>query len=263
MDHEAIVTRFAARHHLSFGDVRLLRTALTHRSFLNEHPDLAWEDNERLEFLGDAVLDFMLAEYLYRHFPQAREGEMTSLRAALVRRSTLARFADEMSVGEFLLMGHGEAETGGRERPATLCATFEALVGALYLDQGLAGVAALVMPLVERELAEARAEAEDKDPKSRLQELAQGLYGLTPRYRTLHSEGPDHAKVFTVEVSVGAYIRGEGMGGNKQVAAQHAAENALAYQDEWPEPATVEEAEDGPGDVADDVRPGSASQPWS
>jgi ribonuclease III len=235
MDHEETVARFAERHHLAFRDARLLRTALTHRSFLNEHPDLGWEDNERLEFLGDAVLDFMLAEYLYLHFPAAHEGEMTSLRAVMVRRTTLARFADEMAVGEFLLMGHGEAETGGRERPATLCATFEALVGALYLDHGLAGVAELVMPLVERELAGAHAEAVDKDPKSRLQELAQGAYGLTPRYRTVHAEGPDHAKVFTVAVTVGAYIYGEGAGANKQTAAQRAAEDALAHQDEWPE----------------------------
>lgn len=255
MDHEGLVAQFAERHHLAFSDMQLLRIALTHRSFLNEHPDLAWEDNERLEFLGDAVLDFMLAEYLYRHFPKAREGEMTGLRAVLVRRTTLARFADEMSVGVYLLMGHGEAETGGRERPATLCAAFEALVGALYLDQGLVGVAALVMPLVERELAEARAEAEDKDPKSRLQELAQGLYGLTPRYHTLRAEGPDHAKVFTVEVTVGAYIYGEGAGANKQAAAQRAAEDALAHQDDWPEPDVTEEAEGAPMNAAPEVPP--------
>ena len=254
MDHEETVAQFAERHHLVFDDVRLLRTALTHRSFLNEHPNLAWEDNERLEFLGDAVLDFMLAEYLYKHFPGAREGEMTSLRVVLVRRTTLARFADEMAVGDFLLMGHGEAETGGRERPATLCATFEAIVGALYLDQGLGGVAALVMPLVERELTEAHAEAVGKDPKSRLQELAQGLYGLTPRYRTLHAEGPDHAKVFTVEVTVGSYIYGEGAGANKQTAAQSAAEDALAHQDEWPEPSVADDEDAAAGLAREDTQ---------
>ena len=119
---------------------------------------------------------------------------MTGLRAVLVRRPTLAGFARQMLLGQFLLMGHGEAETGGRQSSRTLCATFEAVVGALYLDQGLEAVENLVMPLVERALVEARIEAEDKDPKSRLQELAQSVYGLTPRYRTIKAEGPDHAK---------------------------------------------------------------------
>src|SRR5512142_3116370 len=146
-DYLAILSEFARRQDLAFRDLTLLRTALTHRSFLNEHPDLAWEDNERLEYLGDAVLDFMLAEYLYLHFPYASEGDLTALRAALVRRETLAEFARDMGLGEALLMGHGEAETGGRERPATLCATFEALVGGLYLDQGIEGAAQLVLPL--------------------------------------------------------------------------------------------------------------------
>src|SRR5512143_429204 len=158
-DYLAGISAYAAREALDFRDMTLLRMALTHRSFLNEHPDLGWEDNERLEFLGDAVLDFMLAEYLYLHFPAASEGDLTALRAALVRRETLARFARDMGLGEALLMGHGEAETGGRERPAILCATFEALVGALYLDQGLAGAGQFVLPLMEQELADARVEA--------------------------------------------------------------------------------------------------------
>ena len=244
-DYEATVTEFVQRQSLDFKDLALLRTALTHRSFLNEHPDLRWEDNERLEFLGDAVLDFMLADYLYQRFPEATEGDMTGLRAVLVRRPTLAGFARQMMLGQFLLMGHGEAETGGRLSSRTLCATFEAVVGALYLDQGLEAVEKLVMPLVERELAEARIEAEDKDPKSRLQELSQSIYGLTPRYRTIKAEGPDHAKLFTVQVSLGEYVCGEGEGPNKQTAAEHAAEDALARQAEWPIPETPDA---GPGD---------------
>ena len=236
VDFAANVAQFARCHGFVFREPGLLRSALTHRSFLNEHPDMEWEDNERLEFLGDAVLDFLLAEYLYRYFPEASEGEMTSLRAVLVRRATLAGFAQELGLGQSLLMGHGEVDTGGRERPATLCAAFEALIGALYLDQGLNGVSRLMLPLIERELSGARAEAVDKDPKSRLQELAQGIYGLTPRYRTVKAEGPDHAKIFTVQVSVGDYVHGEGEGANKQTAAQRAASEALARQQEWPVP---------------------------
>jgi ribonuclease III len=225
--------RFSTESRLDFQDAGLLRTALTHRSYLNEHPELDWEDNERLEYLGDAVLDFLLAEYLFLRLPNASEGELTALRAALVRRDTLARFAKELDIGSTLLVGHGEAESGGRERPAILCAAFEALVGALYLDQGLGGVNVFVAPLVEREFESACAEVAGKDPKSRLQELAQAELGLTPRYRTTQAEGPDHAKVFTVQVSVGEVVCGEGEGPSKQAAAQRAAADALIHTEEW------------------------------
>jgi ribonuclease III len=216
-----------------FRDLTLLRTALTHRSYLNEHPDLDWEDNERLEYLGDAVLDFLLAEHVFLQFPHAPEGQLTALRAAMVRRETLARLAQELDIGARLYMGHGEAETGGRDRPATLCAAFEALVGALYLDQGLSSVSDFLMPFIDRELESARTEVAGKDPKSRLQELAQGRLGITPRYRTLKAEGPDHAKTFTMVVCVGDAVCGEGEGPNKQVAAQRAAADALARLEEW------------------------------
>jgi len=233
MDELDRVKVFAQRSGLAFRDLTLLRTALTHSSYLNEHayPDL--DDNERLEYLGDAVLDFLLAEYLFNNFPQAREGKLTALRAALVRRETLAKFARSLGLGPAMLMGRGEVETGGRERPATLCAVFEALIGALYLDQGITSVAQLVLPLVEAELARAQAEVAAKDPKSHLQELAQGSLGLTPQYRTVKAEGPDHAKTFTVEVLIGAVVRGEGQGHSKQDAAQAAAMDALIHRDEW------------------------------
>lgn len=227
------VQAFAARNGLVFDDPALLRTALTHRSYLNEHADLEWDDNERLEYLGDAVLDFLLAEFLFTRFPAAREGELTTLRAALVRRETLSRLADKLKIGPALLMGHGEVETGGRTRPATLCAAFEALVGASYLDQGLAAVAGWVLPLMEGELAVAQAEVAEKDPKSRLQELAQGRLGITPRYRTAGETGPDHVKVFTIEVTVGDVVCGVGQGPSKQSAAQQAAIDALARVGEW------------------------------
>jgi ribonuclease-3 len=227
------LARFSVEAGLEFRDPDLLRTALTHSSFLNEHLDLDWEDNERLEYLGDAVLDFLLAEHLYLRLPNASEGELTALRAALVRRDTLARFASDLDLGSLLLLGHGEAETGGRARAATLCAAFEALVGALYLDQGIGGVSDFVTPFVERELPLALDESSGKDPKSRLQELSQGVLGLTPRYRATSAEGPEHAKVFTVHVVIGEMICGQGEGPSKQVAAQQAAAEALRNTEDW------------------------------
>ncbi len=230
---DEIVDEFAERNGLSFKDRGLLRTALTHRSYLNEHAEVDWEDNERLEYLGDAVLDFLLADYLYETFPNASEGELTGLRAALVRRETLSRLAGRLDIGQSLLMGHGEVETGGRNRPATLCAAFEALVGASYLDQDLTAVSAWVIPMMQAELGGAKTEVEDKDPKSRLQELAQASLGVTPRYRTVSAAGPDHAKMFLVQVSIGDTVYGEGEGPSKQLAAQSAALDALAREAEW------------------------------
>lgn len=211
----------------TFRDPSLLRRALTHRSFANEHPEEVLEDNERLEFLGDAVLDFIVAAFLYHRFPEMREGRLTSLRAALVRTETLARLAAEVGIDRELRLGRGEEESGGRTRPPNLCAAFEAVVGALYLDQGLAAVQAWLEPMlgtvVERVL---RAEL-DKDARSLLQEWSQARLGLTPVYRTVAAEGPDHAKAFTVQVSIGGQVVGEGSGRSKQAAARAAAEAAL------------------------------------
>jgi len=211
----------------AFGDKSLLHRALTHRSYLNEHPEFAFEDNERLEFLGDAVLDFVTGEYLYHRFPELAEGPLTSLRSALVRRETLARFARRFDLGAYLYMGHGESESGGRERPATLCATFEAVVGAIYLDGGLEAIQSLVQPLIEPEVARIQREHLAKDAKSLLQELAQGQYRCTPRYATIAARGPDHDKEFTVEVSICGQAVGRGSGHSKQQAAQNAAAQAL------------------------------------
>lgn len=212
---------------IRFADKSLLHRAMIHRSYLNEHPDFPLEDNERLEFLGDAVLDFVIGEFLYHRFPELPEGPLTSLRSALVRRDTLARFARQLSLGKYLLMGHGETESGGRERPATLCATFEALVGALYLDQGLTSLVDLLEPLIIPEITRILEEELHKDAKSRLQELAQGLMHHTPRYTTVSESGPDHAKEFVVQVTIGGRIYGQGKGLSKQHAAQEAAHDAL------------------------------------
>lgn len=217
----------AANLRTTFSDETLLDMALTHRSYLNESIDTSLHDNERLEFLGDAVLDFVVAAYLYENLPDLDEGELTALRAALVRAETLAGFAQALDVGHYLRLGYGEAESGGRERTAILCAAFEAVVGAIYLDQGLDAVQALVDRMVPPALDHIRAGSLHKDAKSEFQVWAQARYNTTPHYRMVASEGPDHAKNFTVQAIVGQEVWGEGNGHSKQSAAQAAAAEAL------------------------------------
>lgn len=210
-----------------FEDKTLLQRALTHRSYLNENPDYLLEDNERLEFLGDAVLDFITGEYLYHRFPEMQEGELTSLRSALVRTETLARFAEKIKLGKHLNMGKGEEESGGKERPTLLCGAFEAIIGAIYLDQGLARVLEFVTPLIKSEVKIILATKSHRDPKSLFQELAQGWYKVTPTYKTIGEEGPDHAKSFIIGAYLNNTCYGKGSGPNKQLAAQNAADAAL------------------------------------
>lgn len=212
---------------LVFYDKTLLQRALTHRSYLNENHDYPLEDNERLEFLGDAVLDFVVGEDLYHRFPDQDEGTLTSLRAALVCTRALADFAAQIKLGDHLLLGHGEEEGGGRQRPAVLCGAFEALIGALYLDQGIERVTAFIGPLFEPALEHIVRNDLDKDAKSILQELSQAHLGYTPRYPTIKTEGPDHDKVFTIAATINGVTYGKGRGRSKQVAAQTAAAEAL------------------------------------
>jgi ribonuclease-3 len=212
---------------LTFQDKTLLQRALTHRSYLNENPDYLLEDNERLEFLGDAVLDFVTGEHLYHRFPEMREGELTSLRSALVRTETLAKFAQSINLGAHLNMGRGEEESGGRERLALLCGAFEALIGAIYLDQGYKAVKKFITPLIRSEIKIILATRSHRDSKSVFQELAQGWYKITPTYKTLAEEGPDHDKKFVVGAYLDKVCYGQGTGSNKQQAAQAAAQAAL------------------------------------
>jgi ribonuclease-3 len=212
---------------LSFSNKAILQRALTHRSYLNENPNYPFEDNERLEFLGDAVLDFITAEYLYHRFPEMPEGRLTNLRSALVRTETLAQFAGQLQLGEHLFLGRGEEESGGRQRPAILCDAFEALVGALYLDQGIDPAREFLNQMIEPMLREILASDADKDAKSLLQEVAQSYCQLTPTYRTVKEQGPDHAKLFTVAAIIGDKTYGTGQGPSKQNAAQAAAREAL------------------------------------
>lgn len=212
---------------LNFVQRELLARSLTHPSYVNEHMDAGGSDNERLEFLGDAVLDFISGEWLYDRFPEASEGYLTRLRAALVRTERLAGFASACRIGEALLLGHGEEDNGGRDRPGNLCAAFEAVVGALFLDQGIDRVQQFVVPFFEPALEEILRLELDKDAKSLLQEWSQAHLGLTPSYDTISAAGPDHAKYFTVAVYVGSRQLAEGSGSSKQAAAQAAAQHAL------------------------------------
>lgn len=210
-----------------FANKALLQRALTHRSYLNEEPDYPLEDNERLEFLGDAVLDFVTAEYLYHHYPEMPEGRLTNLRSALVRTERLAQFSAELDLGDYILMGRGEVSSGGRRRMAILCDVFEAIVGAIYLDSGIEAAIAFIHRIIEPALEEIIATNADKDSKSLLQELAQSYHRITPTYQTVEESGPDHAKEFVVEAVIGEQAYGQGAGYSKQTAAQAAAEQAL------------------------------------
>jgi ribonuclease III len=219
--------QYAERLDVQFNDLSLLRRALTHRSYLNENVGVAIQDNERLEFLGDAVLDFVVGAYLYHHFPEMHEGELTALRAALVRAETLADFARWLDVGPHMRMGYGEAESGGRDRIPALSATFEAIIGAIYLDLGLEVVEEWLARLIAPALAEILAISSHKDAKSEFQIWAQARYNITPHYKVVAAEGPDHAKIFTIQVVVGDRVWGAGQGQSKQVAAQAAAAMAM------------------------------------
>jgi ribonuclease-3 len=216
----------AQRLGVPFSDMRLFRRALTHRSYLNEHPE-AMEDNERLEFLGDAILDFVVGAWLYNHFPEMSEGEMTRLRAALVSTEHLGALGRQIAIGPALRMGHGEEESGGRARLAMLCNAFEAIVGAIYLDGGIPSVQSFLEPLLSRSAMEILKGEGDRDPKSLLQEWVQAQGSGAPVYRIVSESGPDHSKFFEVEVVVGGRPLARGDGRSKQAASKVAAKAAL------------------------------------
>lgn len=211
-----------------FGNPLLLREALTHRSYLNEI-EQAWPSNERLEFLGDAVLGLITTDYLYERFPELGEGELTNLRSALVRTETLARFSAAMHLGQYLFLGRGEEMSAGRKRPAGLACAFEALLGAIYLDQGYEAAREWALTFIEPELAAVLEGRKDKNAKSALQELVQARLQQTPTYHLLSETGPDHAKSFEVEVRVGQRVLGRGKDRSKRGAEQLAAERALHH----------------------------------
>lgn len=211
---------------MEFRNLALLSRAMTHRSYINENPQ-TMEDNERLEFLGDAVLDFVVGAWVYNHCPEMAEGDLTKMRSALVRNEQLADFSRVLQLGRGLRMGRGEATSGGRERDTVLGSTFEALIGAVYLDAGLEAVERFMEPLLDTVRERVVMRAEIYDPKSKFQEWAQSEKLGTPKYVTVSSSGPDHAKLFEVEVRLNDRAYGRGTGPSKQVAAQVAAQSAL------------------------------------
>jgi ribonuclease-3 len=212
---------------VAFQQPELLRQALTHRSYINEQPSKDLQDNERMEFLGDAVLDFVSGDLLYQLYPGKSEGELTRLRSAIVRTEALAELAAQLQLGDYLLMGKGESISGGRTRPSILCSTFEAVVGAIYLDRGMTAVQTFVTPQFRQSVSQVEEEAIDKDARSRLQEWSQAALGITPLYETQAANGPDHNKEFIVQVQIGDEFIATGRGRSKQSASQNAAQTAL------------------------------------
>lgn len=212
---------------VSFNQVSLLEQALTHSSYINENPTLDIHHNERLEFLGDAVLDFIVAEKLYLEFPDLAEGEMTKSRATLVRRETLAHIANDIKLGDFLLMGKGEEASGGRGKIPNLAGALEALIAAIYLDQGIDMTKAIVNRLWADEWEKLIRRGIDIEYKSRLQEFTQSNFKSAPVYRLVSETGPDHDKVFVVEVAVNGKTLGSGSGKSKKIAETEAARLAL------------------------------------
>lgn len=211
---------------VTFRDKNLLLQALTHRSYLNENPSWEFDHNERLEFLGDAVLELVVTDYLFANYPNP-EGELTNWRAALVNSVMLSQIAAKFNLNDALLLSRGEAKDTGRARQYILANAVEAVIGALYLDQGYEAARAFVTEFVISELPAILAGNTYRDAKSKLQEEAQERLSVTPTYSVLEDWGPDHAKHFRVGVFLDKEMIGEGMGPSKQEAQQAAAENAL------------------------------------
>lgn len=210
-----------------FSNKDMLVQAFVHRSYLNENPDFYLDHNERLEFLGDAVLELVVTEYLYQNYPHNPEGEMTSWRAALVNAIMLSKIASNIGLNDFLLLSKGEAKDIGKARQYILANTFEALIGAIYLDQGYGTASEFIRKVLIPELPLIIEQELHKDPKSRFQEEAQERVGVTPAYKVLEEWGPDHAKHFIVGVYLGDEIVEKGEGSSKQEAEQDAAQHAL------------------------------------
>lgn len=220
---------FAAKIGVNFKDISLLRQACTHRSYLNEHKKLGLEHNERLEFLGDAVLELVVTHFLYKKFPDKTEGDLTSFRAALVNTNSLYKVATVLGINDYLLLSRGESKDTGRARNIIIADCVEAIIGAVYLDQGYDMAANFIsMHLLEVvDIDEIIHKKLWLDAKSRFQEVAQDKAGFTPVYKMLKENGPDHSKEFTVGVYLGNEQVATGSGMSKQEAEQKAAEKAL------------------------------------
>ncbi len=213
---------------VEFSDRSLLLSAITHRSYLNEHREATHDHNERLEFLGDAVLELVVTDFLFRTYSDKPEGELTAIRAALVNTVSLSAASEHLGVNKFLLMSKGEAKDEGRARQYILANVFEAFIGAMYLDQGYESAKGFVAKHLFPKTDEIVRKRLWQDPKSRFQELAQDHASITPTYQLLGQEGPDHDRIFTIGVYLRHELVAEGKGRSKQEAEQQAAERAIS-----------------------------------
>lgn len=218
---------FESRLGISFNNKSLLKQAFIHRSYINENKGLGLEHNERLEFLGDAVLELVVTDFLYNKYPDVDEGMLTAYRSALVRTESIGDAARDMGMNDLLLLSKGEAKDEGKARDYILANTFEAFVGAVYLDQGYEQARNVIAKALFENLKEIIDDGSWKDAKSRFQELAQEKYSETPRYELVSAVGPDHQKKFVMAVYVGDQEYAQGKGKSKQEAQQDAASNAL------------------------------------
>jgi ribonuclease-3 len=213
--------------HYTFNNLELLEEALRHSSYVNEQPDAELRDNERLEFLGDAVLNLVIGHLLMQTFPQMREGDLSRIRANMVNETQLAEIARGVDLGSYLLLGKGELQNNGREKSSLLANALEAVVAAIFLDNGLEAAAAVIQYHFKELVESAPTAAIDQDYKSRLQEAVQSTIREIPQYRVVNESGPDHEKIFTVSMTVGK-IQTQGTGRSKKAAEQDAARNGLA-----------------------------------
>ncbi len=220
-------TELQKKLHITFNNPALLMQAFVHRSYLNEHRHTDIAHNERLEFLGDAVLELVVTEFLYKQFPDSPEGELTSYRSALVNTQSLAETSVVLGFDAYLLLSKGEAKDQGRARQNILANTFESFVGALYLDQDYAAAQKFISECLFDKLAGIIKSQSHKDAKSLVQEKSQEVYRVTPTYKVTSETGPDHDKAFVVAIHFGAKMAGEGKGKSKQEAEQEAAKSAL------------------------------------
>ena len=220
------IEHLAERLGYCFRTPRLLEAALTHKSYLNESPDPSREDNERLEFLGDAVLDLVISERFLSQFPDAPEGDLSKLKAKTVSEAALSHVARRLDLGSSLVLGRGEELTGGRDKSSLLSDALEAVIAAVYLDGGLAAARQVVLTAFS-DLLDNLSRPEVADHKTELQELCQRTFSILPVYRVLRESGPDHHKQFDVEVSIQGEVYGIGTGRSKKEAEQQAAKHAL------------------------------------
>jgi len=224
---KATLNKFAKSIKVTFKQLPLLKEALIHRSYLNELKDPSLQHNERLEFLGDAVLELVVTEFLFNKYPNYKEGELTSFRAALVKTESLAQEAKRLNVGEYIYMSKGEEATGGRNRPYILANTMEAIIGAIYLSEDYKVCKTLILREICYKIEDIINARLDIDAKSKLQELSQENVRITPTYKLISAMGPDHNKTFEMAVLIGENEFATGKGRSKQEAEQEAAKAAL------------------------------------